>query len=461
MGFCSATGSWIANHKICSGLAAATLLVIITVLGWPIARAKTSAVIKTPDHSRAEGLGWENERLRQAAIERAESAARDEKDQTAARATDQIRKTGDTALLLEFLLHQRQKIQAKAGKDCIEINREICVIAFLCGEIPTAQEAVNQILQVSPDDLWALNRKGHIHRLRGDLDKAQQSYQRVLDLATARNDRTWQANAYGNLGILYDIRGELDEAQRMLRKALAMNQALGRKEGMAIAYINLGNVYLTRGELDEAERMYRNSLEIDQALGRKKGMANNYGNLGLLYKTRGDLDEAEGMYRKSLEIEEALGRKQGMASQYGNLGNVYLTRGDLDEAERMYRKSLEINEALGRKRGMASDYGNLGVLYADRGDLDEAERMYQKSLEINEALGRKQGMAKQYGNLGILYERRGDLARAREHWIKAREIFSQISMPHMVEKVQKWLDESHAKVSPANARSQGRAAEPP
>ncbi len=230
MGIYSTARSWIANHKICSGLAAATLLVIITVLGWPIARAKTSAVIKTPDHSRAEGLRWQNEHLRQAAIARAESAARDEGDETAARATEQIRKTGNTALLLEFLLHQRQKIQAKAGEDCIEINGEISAIAFLRGEIPTAQEAVNQILQVSPDNLWALNRKGRIHHLHGDLDKAQQSYQRVLDLATARNNGIWQANAHSNLGILYKTRGDLDEAEGMYRKAFKINEALGRKE---------------------------------------------------------------------------------------------------------------------------------------------------------------------------------------------------------------------------------------
>ena len=49
-----------------------------------------------------------------------------------------------------------------------------------------------------------------------------------------------------------------------------------------------------------------------------------------------------------------------------------------------------------------------------------------------------------YANLGVLYETRGDLARASEYWIKARDIFSQIPMLHMVEKVQKWLDESDA-----------------
>ncbi len=404
MGICSATRCWSPKHRAWSGLGGVILLVIVTVLGWPIALAKTSAVIKTADHSRAEGLRWENEHLRQAAIARAENAATQKKDKKARLATEEIRKTGDTALLLEFLLHQRQKIQAKAGRDCIEINREISALAFLRGDIAVAKEALNQILQVSPDDLWALTRKGHIHRLRGDIDKAQQSYQRALDLATARNNRTWRANAYGNLGILYYIRGALDEAERMHRKSLAIEEAIGRKEGMAVAY----------------------------------------GNIGLLYADRRELDKAERMYRKSLAIEEALGRKEGMANQYGNLGNLSATRGNLDEAERMYRKALQINEALGRKQGMASDYGNLGLLYADRGKLDEAERMYRKALAIEQALGRKEGMAVAYSNLGALYEIRDDLARARDYWIKARDLYKQIPLPHRVEEVQKLLDQLDA-----------------
>ncbi len=370
MGICSAAGSWIANHKICSGLAAATLLVIITVLGWPIARAKTSAVIKTPDHSRAEGLRWENERLRQAAIARAESAARDEGDETAARATEQIRKTGDTALLLEFLLHQRQKIQAKAGKDCIEINREISALAFLRGEISTAQEAVNQILQVEPDDLIALYRKGYIHDLQGEVAESQESYLRILDLATARNDRTWQATAVACL------RGDNAVAKE------AVNQIL-------------------------------------QVLSPDK------------------------------------------LSDLSHKGHIHHLQGEVAESQESYQRILDLATARNDRPWQATAYGSLGVLCALRGDLDDAEGMYRKALHIWEALGRKDEMANQYSNLGLVYDSRGDLARAREYWIKARDLYKQIPMPHMVKRVQSDLDELDAKVSPANARSQGRAAEPP
>lgn len=187
-------------------------------------------------------------------------------------------------------------------------------------------------------------------------------------------------------------------------------------------------------------------LEVAVAAARRladAGMeANHLGNLGNIFEMRGDLDEAEKMHRKSLEIEKKLGRLEGMASDYGNLGNIFWRRGDLDEAEKMHRKSLAIDEKLGRLEGMASQYGNLGIIFKTRGDLDEAETMYRKALAIDEKLGRLEGMAADYANLGIIFRRRGDPDEARRLWTKARDLFEQIGMPHMVEKVQGWLDQN-------------------
>ncbi len=207
-------------------------------------------------------LREENERLQEVAIARAESAARDEKDETAAHAMEQIRKTGNTTLLLEFLLERRRAIDAQAKRDCLEINREISVIAFMRDEIATAEEAVNQILKVAPDNLDALNRKGLIHRGHGDLEKARQSHQRALDLATAQNDRGAQAHAYDGLSGVHMFRRELDEAERMSRKSLALEEALGRKGGVASDYGNLGIFYAMRDDLATARKYWINARDL-------------------------------------------------------------------------------------------------------------------------------------------------------------------------------------------------------
>ena len=233
--------------------------------------------------------------------------------------------------------------------------------------------------------------------------------------------------------------GLLDAALGLSHRALNDIVSPGTVEEAVVAG-NLGLIYRTRGDLDPAEDMHQKALEINEKLGRLEGMASQYGNLGAIYQTRGDLDQAEDMHQKSLKIEKKLGRLEGMASEYSNLGVIYRRRGDLDQAEAMHRKSLNIFEKLGRFEGMAIQYGNLGAIYQTRGDLDQAEDMHQKSLEIGKKLGNPEVMANQYGNLGLIYLGRGDLEAARQHWTEARDLFERAQMPHMVKKVQGWID---------------------
>ncbi len=235
--------------------------------------------------------------------------------------------------------------------------------------------------------------------------------------------------------------GHLDAAEA--DHLLVLTRYGGAHEGIrAIACCNLGNLLFMRGDLDGAEAMHRKSLRIDEKLGNVQGVAKQYGSLGNLLLTRGDLDGAEAMYRRALKINEKLGHDEGMASDYGNLGIVLRVRGDLEGAEAMQRKVLVSEEKLGSEEGMADAYGNLGNVLAARGDLDGAEAMHREALVIDKKLGNQKGMAEDYGNIGAVLERRGDLDGARDLRTKARDLFRKIGMPHMVEKVQRLLDES-------------------
>ncbi|MCH8121110.1 MAG: tetratricopeptide repeat protein, partial [Planctomycetes bacterium] len=162
--------------------------------------------------------------------------------------------------------------------------------------------------------------------------------------------------------------------------------------------------------------------------------------LAYIYKAIGELDKSQQNILKSLEIAERLGLQKTVADAYGNLGLIYRTKGDLDKAEDMHNKSLEIEKKLGRLEGMASQYGNLGIVYCERGDLDKAEEMHLKALEIDKKLDRLEGMANDYANLGSVYEQRGDIGKAKEYWEKALGLFKKIGMPHMVEKVEGWIE---------------------
>ncbi|MHC4738107.1 MAG: tetratricopeptide repeat protein [Planctomycetota bacterium] len=303
-----------------------------------------------------------------------------------------------------------------------------------------SERALGIVKKGTKEEAILLGNLGRIYQVRGELDKAKQMFEKTLKIHKQLGSKEGMAKAYGNLGLIYQTRGDFNEAEELHNKSLAIKERLGLKEGMAHSYSNLGVVYRTRGKLDEAEEMHKKSLAIAEEFGQQKVMAIQYGNLGLIYMTRGEINEAEEMHKKSLTIEEKLGRLEGMAEQYCSLGLIYIVRGQLDEAEDMLKKSLAIEEKLGRLEGMANSYGNLGVVYQTRGELDEAEEMFEKNLKIHKQLGSKEGMAKDYGNLGGVYRRRGDDKTAREYWEKVEGLYGKIGMPHMVERVQGWIE---------------------
>ena len=316
----------------------------------------------------------------------------------------------------------------KGSREDAVILGNLGLIYRMCGDLDNAEQMYNKSLEIDLKLRWlegmAINygNLGAIYQMRGDFVMAVQMHSKALEINEKLGRLEGTAAQYGNLGLISQTRGDLSKAEQMLTKSLEINEKLGRLEGTASSYGNLGTIYLKQGDLDTAEQMHTKALEISDKLGRLDVVAAQYGNLGAVHQTRGDLDKAEQMYKRALEIDERLGRLEGMAGSYGNLGLICRMRGDLAEAEQKHTKALETSEKLGWLEGMAEQYANLGVIHGSRGDLDKAEQMLTKSLEINEKLGRLEGMADQYANLGGIHGARGDLGKAEQMLSKSLEI---------------------------------------
>ncbi|MHA7814534.1 MAG: tetratricopeptide repeat protein [Phycisphaerales bacterium] len=315
------------------------------------------------------------------------------------------------------------------------------------GNLDAAEDYLQRSLKLnesldSPEGMAGnLGNLGLIERTRGNLDAAEDYHQRSLKLNESLGHPEGMAIQLGNLGSIERIRGNLDAAEDYHQRSLRLNESFGHPEGMATQFGNLGLIERSRGNLDAAEDYFQRSLKIDEAIGRPEGMAIQLGNLGLIERSRGNLDAAEEYYQRSLKLNESLGCPEGMAIQLGNLGVMEGTRRNLDAAEDYHQRSLKLNESLGLSGGMAGNLGNLGVIEMIRGNLDAAEDYFQRSLKIDETIGRSESMANQFGNLGVIEIKRGNLTGARKNWTRARCLYAEIGMPHMVERVQGFIDE--------------------
>lgn|GEM_PF-2356422 len=174
------------------------------------------------------------------------------------------------------LAQQLSKLQAKLSLGKAEVNSlkaalERTETSAAAGNrkaqvvIDEALKRLNIILRFFPDDRNAINRLGHIYHLRGQLQKAQACYQRVLELSPG--DATGQYAAYSNLGITYHTRGDLDQAEKMFRKALAIFEKIDHQEGMTSDYGNLGILCVQRNNMTGARANWTRARDLFDKIG--------------------------------------------------------------------------------------------------------------------------------------------------------------------------------------------------
>jgi tetratricopeptide (TPR) repeat protein len=304
-------------------------------------------VLRTIELAEAKGRAEEQiERLKDdlaKAIERIKKLKAEGNQPDAERVLEELDVSGDMKHLQELLVKEKNEHR----DTLIQRNREIAAVAYLRGDTDIALEVVTEILGELPDDLFALNQRGRIHGMLGNLEKAESDYQRVLELASETGDDPALATALGNLGLIHQARDELDEAEGMHLKSLEIAEKLGLQQIVASQCGNLGLVYIGKNKLDEAKEMHLRSLEINKKIGRLEGQAIQYGNLGTIYSRQGDQDGAEGLHLKSLEISEKLGLRDIAASNYANLGLIYKGQGRIDKGREYWEKALDLYRQTG------------------------------------------------------------------------------------------------------------------
>ena len=75
----------------------------------------------------------------------------------------------------------------------------LSIIQIKMKMIKNAETSLQQALKIDPNNIYALNQQGYLHRVNGEFSKAKDSYARAINI-----DSNY-ANAHLNLGILYDL----------------------------------------------------------------------------------------------------------------------------------------------------------------------------------------------------------------------------------------------------------------
>ena len=147
-----------------------------------------------------------------------------------------------------------------------------------------AQELYNQVLEIDPNYVNALNNLGVIHQDLGELEKSKECYEKVISI-----DPNY-ANAYYNLGNIFKDLEENQKAKECFEKAIKINP------NYVDAYNNLGTIFKELGEYQKAKECFEKAIEINP------NYANAHHNLISILIKQSKFKEVELSYQKAIEL---------------------------------------------------------------------------------------------------------------------------------------------------------------
>ena len=186
------------------------------------------------------------------------------------------------------------------------------------GDLDAAEASYRRALELDPDSAPALNNLGNVLSLKGDLAGAEEAYTRSLQLLPRYPE------ALINLAGAFNRRGQFEEALLLYQRAEPL------AENRPALYSNWGLCYLELGQFAKAERALRRSISLDPD------------NASSHYNLRGALEgqerqrEAEAAYRRASRLDVA------SAKPHFKLARLYERQGRVTASVRAYELFLSL-----------------------------------------------------------------------------------------------------------------------
>jgi tetratricopeptide (TPR) repeat protein len=313
------------------------------------------------------------------------------------------------------------------------------------GELDKAQQVYQTLLEQTTNESEAshiYNQLGNVKSQLGDYKGAIKMYEKSLkiDQETLPTNHPNLATTYNNIGSVYFNMNEYSQALSSQEKALAIQQQILSPNhlDLTITYNNIGNVYQQMGDCSKALSSYEKSLAIQQ-----QSLPSNHPDLAASYNNIGEVYEKMGEYSKALSSEEkALAIQQrslppnhpDLTASYNNIGAVYEKMGDYSKALLFHEKSFAIRQQTlpPNHPDLASSYNNIGIVYYNMNDYSQALSSYEKALAIQQQTLplNHSDLASSYNNIGIVYHNMNNYWQALSSYEKALAIRQQTLPPN-------------------------------
>lgn len=266
-------------------------------------------------------------------------------------------------------------------------------------------------------------------------DTARSYYEEALKKAEAIENSHLTGVVYMNMGVTCRQQGDINQAEELYQKALLEFEKTADYIAQAEVLVNLATVEWVRGKKELArqhvltsEAYLRNIDETSEQLYHRK-IAQIRTFQADIYDSLGESETAEGYYQEALSIYSQHPHPLLEATTRVNYMGLLLRLGRAVEANNEIKRAREILEAYaeeGPNQTLGVLYSNLGKAHQDTGDFDNALRYYTMAVEIFDELGDTVQYAQARENQGIILTWLEYYYEGLEAILEAHEIYVEL-----------------------------------
>ena len=318
--------------------------------------------------------------------------------------------------------------------------------------------------------------------LTGDQDRALESGQRALTIATALGDFALQVEMNYRVGQVYYTLGDYRRATEALRKsvdclkgdlayerfglavvlsvvsrnwlvrslaalgefpegvahgeeALRIAESVNQPLDIIVASQGIGRLYLRKGNFHLAIPALERGLELCQAWNIRVWFPLLASTLGSAYALSGRVAEALPLLEQAVEQHASMKRMGGHSLWLASLSEGYLKSGRLEDAIPLAERALTLSRAH-RERGHEAWtlrlFGEI-ALRRDPPDAKQAEDFFEQGLALADQLGMRPLIAHCHLGLGQAHRHAGTRSKAEEHLTAATALLRGMDMRFWLE----------------------------
>ncbi len=238
----------------------------------------------------------------------------------------------------------------------------------------------------TPSDSLSLVYEVANEYLLSDLDKAEQKFKQVLQLAIDKNRPFWQGKALYQLATIYKLKGGEDNfKESIMYGKLAL--ANFRKEGDSLEVFNtlvhMNGIYIVNERAQEALKFALEARKLIPRLGNRLSASDKgkfYGNLALIYFELNLSQEAIEYNNEALEYFTTANNENGKYLIFNNLGILHTKNNSYDETYKNYRLAYKGFKKIKATRYLATVTSNLGNAAIKVDSIDLALKFLKEAL---------------------------------------------------------------------------------